>query len=47
MKAITQDRYGSADVLRLRDIERAHARRTTKYSSECRRQESPAACSMS
>ena len=44
MKAITQDRYGSADVLELRDIEQPD-QATTRYSSGCRQQESPAACS--
>ncbi len=45
MKAITQDRYGSADVLRLRDVD-SPRRANTRYSSACRQQESPAACSM-
>jgi hypothetical protein len=34
MKAIVQDRYGSADLLELRDVEKPQPG-TTNYSSAC------------
>ena len=47
MKAIVQDAYGSADVLRLRDIDQPDDRATTRCSSGCARPASTPACGTS